>query len=44
MIRAKATDDGTYTVYRDQTALLCGLTRAQADELITVLATPAQNT
>lgn len=39
MIRVKATHDGTYTVYRDQTALLHGLTRAQADELATSLAT-----
>ena len=32
MIRVMATHDGTYTVYRDRTALLHGLTRAQADE------------
>lgn len=31
MIRIRVTDDGTYTVYRDGTALVTGLTRAQAD-------------
>jgi hypothetical protein len=31
MIRVVATHDGTYTVYRDQVALLHGLTRAQAE-------------
>ena len=32
MIRVMATHDGTYTVYRDQIALIHGLTRNQADE------------
>ena len=32
MIRVRATEDGTYTVYRDRIALACGLTRNQADE------------
>ncbi|MGU3537725.1 hypothetical protein [Methylobacterium sp. A54F] len=31
MIRVKATEDGTYTVYRDRTVLVTGLTREQAD-------------
>jgi hypothetical protein len=30
MIRIRATDDGTYTVYRDDAALVTGLTREQA--------------
>ena len=33
MVRVRATEDGTYTVYRDRVALVCGLSRAQADEL-----------
>jgi hypothetical protein len=32
MIRIRATDDGTYTVYRDDAILLTGLTRDQADD------------
>ncbi|KAB1069946.1 hypothetical protein [Methylobacterium planeticum] len=31
MIRVKATDDGTYTVYRGNFVLVSGLTRHQAD-------------
>ena len=31
MIRIRATQDGTFTVYRDDTALVTGLTRAQAE-------------
>ena len=34
MIRVKPTHDGTYTVYRDSVAVVAGLTRAQADELL----------
>ncbi|WP_281407364.1 hypothetical protein [Methylobacterium sp. P1-11] len=30
MIRIRATDDGTYTVYRDGRAMVTGLTRDQA--------------
>lgn len=30
MIRIRATDDGTYTVYRDGNAMVSGLTRDQA--------------
>ena len=30
MIRIRATDDGTYVVYRDHAALVTGLTRDQA--------------
>lgn len=30
MIRIRATDDGTYTVYRDGHAMVTGLTRDQA--------------
>lgn len=30
MIRIRATDDGTYVVYRDNTVLVTGLTRDQA--------------
>ncbi|WP_273565234.1 hypothetical protein [Methylobacterium sp. NMS14P] len=31
MIRIRATDDGTYTVYRDDAILVTGLTRDQAN-------------
>lgn len=31
MIRIRATDDGTYTVYRDDAVLVTGLNRDQAD-------------
>jgi hypothetical protein len=27
MIRIRPTQDGTYTIYRDQRAVMCGLTR-----------------
>lgn len=30
-IHVKPTHDGTYTVYRGPTALVCGLTRLQAE-------------
>ncbi|WP_187274863.1 MULTISPECIES: hypothetical protein [unclassified Methylobacterium] len=30
MIRIRATDEGTYTVYRDEHAMVTGLTRHQA--------------
>ncbi|MGU3536826.1 hypothetical protein [Methylobacterium sp. A54F] len=32
MIRVQATEDGTYTIYRDRTVLVTGLTREQADD------------
>lgn len=31
VIRVKPTHDGTYTVYRGTLALICGLTRLQAE-------------
>lgn len=34
MIRIRATDDGTYTVYRDDAILVTGLTREQADDVV----------
>ena len=39
MIRIRATDDGTYTVYRDDSILLTGLTRDQADDVARSLKT-----
>ena len=40
MIRIRATDDGTYTVYRDGTVLVTGLTRDQATAVGQSLKTP----
>ncbi len=31
VIRVKPTHDGTYTVYRGTLAVICGLTRSQAE-------------
>lgn len=39
MIRIRATDDGTYTVYRDDAILVTGLTRDQADDVARSLKT-----
>ena len=39
MIRVSVTHDGTYTVYRDRTAVVTGLTRQQADEFARSIAT-----
>ena len=33
VIRVRPTHDGTYTVYRGTLALICGLTRLQAESL-----------
>jgi hypothetical protein len=37
MVRIVATDDGTYTLYRAETALVTGLTREQAQELASAM-------
>jgi hypothetical protein len=39
MIRIRATDDGTYTVYRDDAILVTGLTRDQASAIAQSLKT-----
>lgn len=36
-ITIRATQDGTFTIYRDGSALRSGLTRTQANELAAVL-------
>ncbi|WP_281406433.1 hypothetical protein [Methylobacterium sp. WL18] len=39
MIRICVTDDGTYTVYRDGTVLVTGLTRDQANAVAETIGT-----
>lgn len=36
-IKIRASDDGTFAVYRDGTAVASGLTRDQAERCVTVL-------
>ncbi|MDP4006926.1 hypothetical protein [Methylobacterium sp. NEAU K] len=41
-IKIRASEDGTFTVYRDGAAVVSNLTRAQAERLVTVLSWIAQ--
>ncbi|MDP4027187.1 hypothetical protein Q8W71_31940 [Methylobacterium sp. NEAU 140] len=43
MIRIRATEDGTYTVYRDDAILVKGPTRDQADAVAQSLKTTVVN-
>ncbi|MGH1572844.1 hypothetical protein ACRAWG_21900 [Methylobacterium sp. P31] len=41
-IKIRASEDGTFTVYRDGAAIVSNLTRAQAERFVTVLGWIAQ--
>ncbi|WP_336486208.1 hypothetical protein [Methylobacterium nigriterrae] len=43
MIRVRPTQDGTYTVYRGPIALICGLTRLQAERYEASIARQERN-